>query len=673
MKNRKIVSLLLAAAMLLPSVSALAENIKHERVYVVTGPDGTVMSITDSVRLENADNLDEITDRTLLTGIENLSGNETFTLEGETLLWQAKGKDVTYQGTSDKTPAILPVVSLTLDGEKVSAAELKEKTGDAVLTVAYQSTESLPALAVTLLLLPEEGVTDLKIENATVLSAMGRQLLVGWAVPGVDEELNLPTSFTASFHADHAELNWAMTLTTSDPIDEAFRELDSRIELDYHKELDEAAALLTAMKNGEELPETTGKTKDIVPKINELNDGLTHLNDGAKELADGLKDLSTGAVSLSDGASQVKEGAASLSEGADQLSVGLATAAEGAASLDAGLVTLTANNEGLNNGAALLFAAVLDTANTQLAASGLDAAGITIPVLTAENYEEVLDAVLSQLDPEALQAAAYAQVEEAVRPQVEANKETIRAAVEQAIREKVQAAVELTFREKVPEEQMNTKEIQAQISAAVDTQMQSEEILSQIEAATTEQMEVLVKENTEAYLASNEELEGKLAQAQAAKESLTALKEQLDQVNAFVTGLKAYTDGVSQAADGAAQLNTGISQANDGAAELAEGASSLAEGTTTLAEGAETLANGAATLSDGANTLQTTGTQIMMDTILDAERTVAETLLPYLEGDITKAIRIYEKTRDEAGNSGYDLRPEGMKTVTVYIIRTDLQ
>jgi hypothetical protein len=46
-------------------------------------------------------------------------------------------------------------------------------------------------------------------------------------------------------------------------------------------------------------------------------------------------------------------------------------------------------------------------------------------------------------------------------------------------------------------------------------------------------------------------------------------------------------------------------------------------------------------------------------------------LLPYVENDLADALRIFEKTRDAAGQGGYDLRPEGMKTVTVYIIRTD--
>ena len=44
--SKKIVSLLLALTMTLCCCSALAENTKHERVYVVTKPDGTVENIT---------------------------------------------------------------------------------------------------------------------------------------------------------------------------------------------------------------------------------------------------------------------------------------------------------------------------------------------------------------------------------------------------------------------------------------------------------------------------------------------------------------------------------------------------------------------------------------------------------------------------------------------------
>ena len=663
---KKIIALTLSLIMALGCIPAMAENIKHERVYVVAAADGTVESVTDSVRLENVDELDEIGDRTILTDIRNVGGDEAFTLDGETLTWKADGGDITYQGTSDKAPAVLPVVSLTLDGQEISCADLKDRTGEAVLTVSYQQQETLPVLVVTAMPLPEEGVTDLKLENAAVLSEMGRQVLVGWAVPGVDEQLNLPVAFTASFHADHADLSWMMTFCTSDPVDAVCRELDERVDLDPHAELDEAKLLLTAMQNGETLPETTGKTSGIAPKLNELNDGLTQLNDGAATLADGASQLSAGATELKDGAASLADGAATLADGA-------VDAESGAAALDEGLTTLVANNEALNTGAAAIFATILESANQQLAAAGLDAAGITLPELTAENYAAALDGVLDQLNPENLKAVAAVQVEEAVRPQVEANADQVRAAVEEAARQQVLEAVlqaaeqDLTAEQyaqalqagQVPEEHAEL------IDASVEKQMQSDEVKRQIDQNTQAQIDQLVRQNVEEYLASDETVAAQLATAQAAYDSLSALKAQLDQVNTFVTGLKDYTDGAAEASSGAAQLHTGLTQLNTGAGSLSEGASALSTGAIDLADGASSVSAGATALKDGVQT--------MKQTIMDAEKEAAEKLLPYVENELADALRIYEQTRDGVRNGGYDLRPEGVKGVTVYVSRTDLQ
>ena len=77
---------------------------------------GEVQSLTDSIRLENQEQLQTLTDRTLLQGIQNTGGHEAFSLSGETLTWEAAGRDIVYQGTSDKplgpiTVAESPVVS----------------------------------------------------------------------------------------------------------------------------------------------------------------------------------------------------------------------------------------------------------------------------------------------------------------------------------------------------------------------------------------------------------------------------------------------------------------------------------------------------------------------------------------------------------------------------------
>ena len=610
--SKKIIAILTALVMVLGCTGALAENTKHERIYVVTGADGTVNSITDSIRLENTDGLDELADRTMLTGIQNVGGNEVFTLEGETLTWKADGKNVIYQGASDKVPAVLPVVTLTLDGEKISAADLKEKTGEAVLTVTYRTEGEAPALVLSVLLLPEEGISDLKAENAAVLTEAERSVLVGWAVPNMDASLQLPASFSASFHADHADLGWMMTFCSSDPLEAACREIDARVgDSDPEALLKEVTALLTALKDGTDLPGTEGKTKKIAVRINELNKGLKDLDDGALQLA----------------------------EGAQQVS-------DGAAALNTGLGTLEKNNEALNNGAEQIFAAILNTANDRIAASGLADAGVTLPVLTAENYAKVLDGVIAQLDPDTLKAAASAKVAEEVRKQVAANEDQVKAGVQEAVKGKVLEAVLKAAGFEMTAEQyaaalkggLVTKEQAAQVDAAVEAQMQSEPVQAQTEAAVREQIEKLVAENTEAYLAKDETIAAKLAQATAAREQLASLKEQLDQVNTFVNGLKDYTDGVAQASDGAA-----------------------------------TLSAGAMLVSAGASSLQETGTKVLKNSILTAEKSAAEKLLPLIEKDLTGALNAWKTTKDHLTDTGYDLKPEGMDEETVYIIRTDLK
>ena len=479
---KKTVALLLTLTMALGCVSALAENVKHERVYAVMAADGALKSLTDNIRLENADGLDEITDRTMLDDIRNVNGKETFALDGETLTWQARGKDITYQGTSGKALPVTPVVTIRLDGEEITAEALAGKAGHAEMTVTYAQPENIPLLAATVLLLPENGVSNLMPENASVISLSGRRAVVGWAVPGADAALNLPSSFSISFDADHTELGWMMTFASADPIDMACREISSRIDFDLRAGMSGAASILTALEKGEALPETDGMTKELAVKINELNNGLAALNDGAQKISDG------------------------------------------AAALNTGLATISGNSEALNSGADAVFAAILNTANQQIAASGLAAVGMALPELTAENYQDVLSTAAGQLDL---------------------------------------------------------------LSAFSD-------------------------------------------QAKTGAESLRALQEQLTQLDTFVQGVHAYTGGVDQAAAGAKEL-----------------------------------AAGAATLHDE-------GTETLQAGILHAEKLAADALLPLLKDQLATAVRIFEETGAQVRNGGYDLRPEGMRTVTLYVIRTDL-
>ena len=591
--SKRIIAVLIALVMAMSCMTALAESARHERVYAVVGADGTVRSLTDSIRLENPEKLDVLTDSTLLTGIENVSGDESFTLDGQTLTWRANGKDITYQGTSDKPLPVAPVVTATLNGQEVPASRLKDEDGEIVLTVTYSQPDALPHLAASVILLPESGIRDLTVENGTVLSLSGRQAVLGWAVPGADAALQLPDHFTIRFHGSHADLGWMMTFASADPIQKAAAEFDGQMGFNLQGEVKDAITLLTALENGEPLPEVTGVARKIPGKFNSLNNGLQELNSGAKTIADG------------------------------------------AAVLHTGLAALSANSETLNSGADAIFSAILETANQQLAASGLAEAGIEVPVLTPENYAPTLTALIAQLDPEAVTAKARTQVEAVVRPQVEAHEAEIRSKVTEAVHAQVLGQVLAgagmgmdaeAYMKAVKAGQVDGA-VQKQIQTAVNAQMETDAVKALIDTKTAEQIEQLVSEKTDQALASDETVAAKLAQAQAAREKLQGILDLLNEVNTFVTGLKTYTSGVDRAAAGAAELSTGAAALHD------------------------------------------SGTDPLLTTITTAEKSAAKKLLPLLRGNVSGVLDAIDQMAGQA--TGYDLRDEAWETTTLYVIRTD--
>ena len=425
---------------------ASAETVKHERVYAVTNAAGDALTVIDNVRLENGDALTEIDDRTLLTALENVGGTEKFTQSGETVTWKADGNSIIYQGTSDKALNVTPVVHMTLDGIEITAADVKNASGELVMTVSYRA-ES-PFLAVTLMPLSDD-VTSVTVDNGTVLTDGAHSFLMGFGVPGADADLELPDSFTMTAHVDHADLNWMMTIATAQPV-KVLTDALSDHAADAHTLVSDLTAGLNALADGSDIPESNEDIHELLTALNTLFDGAAQLKDGSITLLDGVKTLKDG------------------------------------------LDTLSSNSSALNDGAAQLFAAVLDTANTQLAAAGLDALSIEVPTLTASNYATVLDDLIAQLDPavidKTIEDLAKAQVREAVMAQedkvreavtevvrgqvrdaVQAQEETIRAAVTDVVKEQVRQAVaaqEDTIRAGV------TQAVQAQVLEGVLAQSQ---------------------------------------------------------------------------------------------------------------------------------------------------------------------------------------------------------
>ena len=76
------IALSMTAALGLSSAGlAFADNYKDETVYVLTGNAGNVNKIIVSDWLKNKDGDASLVDASDLTGIENVKGDETFTLK----------------------------------------------------------------------------------------------------------------------------------------------------------------------------------------------------------------------------------------------------------------------------------------------------------------------------------------------------------------------------------------------------------------------------------------------------------------------------------------------------------------------------------------------------------------------------------------------------------------
>lgn len=634
---------------------------KDEVVYILASPDGTANRVIVSDHLSNPGGQAALNDKSNLTNIENVKGDESFSPDGEDgkIVWAADGGDITYRGDAviggDADLPITVSVTYTLDGEEIAPEALSEKSGRVTIRFDYTNrlTETasidgkeekvpVPFAVLSAVLLDGEVFSNVEVENGRALSDGDRTIAVGLAFPGLAEGLNLdsldagdgtklriPDHVTVS--ADAVNFSLGMTFTAAST--GLFAGLDGDLP-DLSGLADTADALTDAMdrlKDGSSrladgLDTLLDKSGDLADGVNLLSDGTKSLKDGAAALADGADSAKTGADTLSAGIGTLKEGADSLSEGAKALANGTAEVDRGAdalaeniSALTNGLKTLDGNSASLLDGARQVFETLLSTAQAQITAAGLE-----LPALTVETYGTVLDNAAASLDAEAVYRSALEQVRAAVNGQkasVEsAVTQAVRTEVEQkvcdAVREEVRAKVEAAVRRSVTEQVILAaagmdpdqyeaavsaglieEGTQAAISQAAEAEMQSEKVRAAVAGELDVQMQ---SDEVKALIAANAE-----AQMQS------------DEVKALVAGnteaqiAKAIEDNMKgaevqeklAAAESGRQSVLALKASLEGYDTFYQGLLAYTAGVSSASEGAEQLRTGAASLKDGAKRL----------------------------------------------------------------------
>lgn len=573
---------------------------KDETVWVLSGADGTVNKVIVSDWLKNTAGTDKISDVSALTGIENVKGDESFEVNSDELVWSTGGEDIYYQGISEDELPVGVSISYELDGKSISPENLAGKSGKVKIRFDYTNNAFeikeingrkekiyVPFAMLTGMILDDDIFRNIEVTNGRLINDGMRTVVAGIAFPelqnslGIDKDIVEIPDFI-EITADVTDFQMGMTATIA--TNEVFNNLDA-----------------------DKLASTDG----LSDSLTELTDAMEQLMDGSDKLYDGLCELLEKSGELVKGVNQLTDGSKSLADGAKALESGSSELQSGTAQLNSGLQTLVNNNDALNSGAKQVFDTLLSTANAQIQASGL-----SVPSLTVENYDEILNQTIGSLDETNIYNQALSQVTEAVNAQKDYISSQVETAVRQQVTAQVSEVVIQQMKDKgLTDEMIQSDEIQAQISALtesnVQAQMQSETVQATIREQTELQIQKAISDNM-----LSDEVQSKLAAASSGVQSLAALKSQLDSYNTFYSGLLTYTNGVSQAADGAKKLSDGVnsiksgaSKLNKGADELYSGVKKLKDSTPVLIDGITQLRDGSLQLSDGLKEFNEQGIQ----------------------------------------------------------------
>ena len=318
---------------------------KEETVYLIANEKGSVRETIVSDWLKNPEKSETLSDLSDLEGIENVKGDEAFEKNGNTMTWQAGGKDIYYQGKTTKEAPVSEKITYYLDGEEIEPKNLAGKSGKVVIRFDYTNNEKttktvdgedyevyVPFTVVTGMILGD-NFTNLSVTNGKVISDGRNQVVVGMAMPGLKESLdlneedreeeNLLDYVEVTADVEDFSLDMTVTLATS----EMLGAVNTNGEVDLSA-LDELLGEMTEASGklkdgGEELAEGLDTLKESMGTfsagVSDLKGGVQSYTDGAKMLGDGVKELSDKSTSLVDGANTLDSSAKSISGGIEKL------------------------------------------------------------------------------------------------------------------------------------------------------------------------------------------------------------------------------------------------------------------------------------------------------------------------------------------------------------------
>ncbi len=279
--TKKVAVSTLALLLLLNPLSAFA-LIKNETVYTKLNQDGSVKNVLVNEQLINSSKLDELEDYTELENILNINNDNTFRQDGSKITWNALGKDIFYQGTTDKKLPVSLNITYKLNDMEMNPKEMLGKNGKVTITLKYTNTDShavyingnyetlyTPFVIALGTVLDSEENTNITVTNGKVVSNGTKSIIAAISTPGLYESLKLDElknmdTVIINYETTKFELSSIYSVVTPKLVENSDLEIFTKMDSIY------------------------GQVNSLQDNMNKIDSAAKQVSDGSSKLKDGL-------------------------------------------------------------------------------------------------------------------------------------------------------------------------------------------------------------------------------------------------------------------------------------------------------------------------------------------------------------------------------------------------
>lgn len=601
-KISKITAMAILSSMLMYTIPVSAFT-KDETVYSNIDSNGGNYKTVVTTRLENTDDEKVLKDLTNLLNIENTSGDEKFTQDGETLVWEANTNDIYYKGETSRELPIQLNIKYELEEKEVKPEELAGKTGKVKIIIEFKNKDEhklnvngkeetmyTPFIVACGTHINNEKNKNIEVKNGKAIDDGTKTMIIGFVFPGIQESLKLdksifeiPEVIEITMETKEFEMNNIVSIITPKIVEEA--------DLNIFNELDKIYDKVEVLQSASKTIETGAKK--LEDGTNEYSVKSVQFNNAINEFSKGMNSASTNYKVINSGIEELNSKTGSLQTGSKQLSDGLSQTVSGVNQMKLGLNNSNQKVPELLQG-------------TEKVSNGLEQLNQNI---TVTDNTEILNNI---------------------RLQIKKDQETIK---------------KLTTQSQTIQETIKTNELSEEITEILKTQVKTnEEAIISLTYDYNYLKNILV------------DLEKTDKQMKILKENLTVLSTGANQVN---DGVKTLAGSVSQLTSGLETLSTTTDELSKGAVTLYNGSKQLTAGTNKLKKGSNQMQSGLekldistkeiqladSQLTEGAKTINE-GSKELSIGIQEFNRSGIEKICNYVNNDIKNVTIRAEKLKE---------------------------